>query len=169
MTDLIRKPASSSTGGELTDGAQTIPGDKTFTGNVTIQEASSSNLGLVKKPVIVEDITTTAWSTSNTDYASVTLTPGTWVLASSSYHGANSTARSFSMHIATTTGGGSVTNGTHFRGGGYDGTTGTATVQLNSIIVTVATNTIYKLSGSSSSVSGLSQSTHRLTAIRLYT
>lgn len=36
MTDLIRKDATATSGGELSDGTQTIAGDKTFNGNVNI-------------------------------------------------------------------------------------------------------------------------------------
>ena len=33
---LVRKPASATEGGELTDGAQTIAGDKTFSGAIAV-------------------------------------------------------------------------------------------------------------------------------------
>ena len=70
MTELIRKPASSSNGGELTNETQTIQGDKTFTGNVIINgesivEATESNLGLVKKARHLS-----AYLTSTTTHAS---------------------------------------------------------------------------------------------------
>lgn len=134
---------------------------------VGYSEASEDNLGLVKAPKILIDDTSTTWSTSNTDYGSITLTPGTWLLSGVSYLGGNSTARRFSMHIATTTGGGSFSDGTRFICDTYETSTGTGCVQLHNVVATVTTDTVYKWSGSATSIAGLSTSSHHFQAVRI--
>lgn len=59
MTDLIRKPASATLGGELSDSSQVIPGDKTFNGTLnfpnginldptTMTNAQATKLGFMQ-------------------------------------------------------------------------------------------------------------------------
>lgn len=43
MPDLVRKNATSTTGGELSNTTQTIPGNKTFTGSVAIQSTFTAS------------------------------------------------------------------------------------------------------------------------------
>jgi hypothetical protein len=101
MSNLVRRDATSTSGGELTASAQTIPGAKTFTGVTTFSENTTGLL-------------VTKWNASSALASSTAsgLTPATAVLGllryntSNGYGSTNTTIRRFSTLVSNT---GSVT------------------------------------------------------------
>jgi hypothetical protein len=151
MANLVRRDATSTSGGELTTSAQTIPGAKTFTGVTTFSEnttgllvtkwnastalagtdgssglykagsapglttAATISSGYVGERPTLQNGTVTA-TTTLAQWASITLTPGVWLLSASASGFSGGGVGTYIQLCIATTGGNSTAGCTS----GYD-------------------------------------------------
>jgi hypothetical protein len=126
MVDLIRKTASATSGGELTDDTQAISGDKTFTGAIdasggftgTGGEATPTVAGLLKAPRVQRKERTSNFGGTGeiTELTFNNLTIGQWYRSSGVIQ-ISGTSASSTTHIELQTGSGTQISRLTFDGG----------------------------------------------------
>ena len=116
MVDLIRKDATSTVGGELTNGAQTIAGAKTFTGATTFSGALTPSGGLVGRTSGVAvpagqigetiqsliSVAVPATTASHKNITSISLTAGVWRITFGTLCDGNGASTWVNTNIITT-------------------------------------------------------------------
>ena len=121
---------------------------------------------------VIENSSTTVNSIASTpqQVATVTLTPGVWLVCAYGYWGADSTARFMQLFVSTTansSAGTSQNAGTAALNAGWNGPAGLGATSLNPVPIYVTTNTSYYLNVYVSSISGLGGQVSRLQAVRI--
>ena len=121
---------------------------------------------------VIENSSTTVNSLASTpqQVATVTLTPGVWLVCAYGYWGADSTARLMQLYVSTTANSSAGTSqlaGTLTLSGGWTGPAGVGSASLNPVPIYVTTNTSYYLNAYVSSISGLGSQANRLQAVRI--
>ena len=187
MVDLIRKDATSTVGGELTNGAQTIAGAKTFTGATTFSSTLTPSGGVVGRTngvavpagqigetiTSANIVTTTLASLSDTDItnATITLTPGVWRITyqlTCQMLTASATNDGGSIYVAMTDNSNNRiarTNRSMFvRNTGAGTQTPAATCLAMDIVISLSVTTTYKLRGQRADNQGVNTATVQVNA-----
>lgn len=170
--DIVRKPATASNSGELTDQAQTIAGAKTFAGSTTLDGAVNLIKGRIDGAAVpagyvgetIEASTTTAWSASATTSATVVLSKGKWAVSGGSILGADATNRflEISISLINNTAGSFQAFSAYNTSAGVGG----ATTPTKILTITSDSTPVYLVTRSNS-ISGVTSSIHVMTAIRI--
>jgi len=121
---------------------------------------------------VIENSSATLNSIASTpqQVATVSLTPGVWLVCAYGFWGADSTARIMQLFVSTTansSAGTSHSAGTQTLSGGWNGPAGAGSASLNPVQIYVTANTSYYLNAYVSSLSGLSSQNSRLQAVRI--
>jgi len=121
---------------------------------------------------VIENSSTTVNSLASTpqQVATVTLTPGVWLVCAYGFWSADSTARFMQLSVSTTANSSAGTShiaGTLTISGGWNGPAGAGSTSLNPVPIYVTTNTSYYLNAYVSSISGLGSQANRLQAVRI--